>query len=183
MSLYLTGAQGTGTAGDPRRPKYVENFGVAWAAMDFGQAPVFLVAATLAPAVEDTLTPNADFFKVPVDLDTLLTDPQVTAVNARLEPLGLPADWVNNGFTWRQVIRGVLSIFLFAQRAQVNIAQANLDQTFSQLSAAVRQRLQDAAASLGLSTAGITGATPVRQLMRAVAVQWPRPIKLREYVL
>lgn len=183
MSLYLTAAQGDGSVGNPRRPKYVEAFGVAWAAMDFGQAPVFLVAATLPPAVEDTLTPNADFFKVPVDLDTLLTDPQVTALNARLEPLGLPADWVNNGFTWRQVIRGVLSIFLFAQRAQVNIAQANLDQTFSQLSLPIRTRLQAAADSFGLSTAGITGATPVRQIMRAVAGQWPRAIRLREYVL
>lgn len=183
MALYLTGAQGDGTAGDPRRPKYVESFTVPWSAMDFGTAPVFLVWAVLPPAIEDTLTPNSDFFRVPGDLDVKLTDAQVTAIQARVEPLGIPGDWVDNGRTWRQVIRGVASIFIFAQRAQVNISQANLDQTFSQLSAAVRTRMTDAAADLELSTAGITGATPVRQIMRAVAVQWPKPIRLGEVTL
>lgn len=178
MALYFTGAQGTGSAADPRRPKYVEAFGVPWTAMDFGQAPVFLVWAVLPPAIEDTLTPNSDFAKVPVDLDVFLTAPQVLAWTSRLEALGLPAQWISVDITWRQAIRGLAAIFLFAQRAAVNIIQANLDQTFSQLPAAVRTRLTDAAASLGLSTAGISGATPVRQVMRAVAQQWPYNIRL-----
>lgn len=183
MALYLTGAQGDGTATNPRRPKYVESFGVSWSAMDFGEAPVFLVSAVLSPEIEDTLVPNSDFAKVPVDLDQNLTSGQVTAWSTRLESLGLPAQWLDTGFTWRQVIRGVLAVFLFAQRAQVSIVQANLDQTFSQLSLAVRTRIIEAATSLGLSSAGVTGATPVRQVMRAIAVQWRNPIVIGEITL
>lgn len=184
MGVYLVAAQGTGTKADPRRPKYIPDVSptVDWTAMDFGAAPVFLVEASLSPAQEAVLNPNADFFTVPA-LDALLTTGQVSAVSTRLEALGVPAGWVTTALTWRQVLRTVASVFQLCQRANVTIVQANLDLRMNQIPVATRTALQDAAVSLGFSLAGITGSTLVRTALKMIADQWGQTLHLGGTIL
>jgi hypothetical protein len=182
MGLYLVAAEGAGTRGDPRRPKYIPALGVDWTAMDFGAAPVFLVEAPLATLTETTLDLNADFFTVPA-LDSTLTAGQVTAVKTRLEALGVPAGWVTTALTWRQVLRTVASIFQLAQRANVTITTTALDLRMNQIPAGTLAALQDAADSLGFDRSGILGTTTVRQALKALADQWSGPLMLGSVAL
>lgn len=175
--IYIVAGEGDGTKAAPRRPKYVPALGVDWTAMDFGGSLVFLVRADLTIAQETTLGLNSDFFAVP-DLDTQLTAGQVSAAQTRLENHGIPAGWITTSRTWRQVLRVVAGMFQLSQRANVSIVTANLDLRLNQIPAGTRTALQDAATAFGFDLAGITGATLVREALRALAVQWVDRMKL-----
>ena len=182
MGVYLTVATGTGTADDPRRPKYFAEItpSVGWTAMDYGSA--FLVRADLDNATEAALNPNADFFTVPA-LSSNLTAGQVTGLQNRLEPSGIPAGWIDTTYSWRQVLRRLAAMFILVQRSRVNVTQASLDLTLGSLSANTRQALRDAATSLDVSLDGITNAMTVRQALKVLADRWPPTITFGAFAL
>ena len=182
MGLYLVAGTGDGVAPETAwRPRYFQELlpPVTWVAMPYGPAAasLYLVHADLDAATEAILGANTDFFIVP-PLASLLTVGQVTAIQARLEALGVPAHWISTELTWRQVLRGVATICQLAGRARVSIVTANLDLRLNQIPVATRTAIQDAAVSLGFSLTGVTGATTVRQALRALATQWVGALSL-----
>jgi hypothetical protein len=170
-----------------REPKYISLWeptnGGKWTSFDYGDEPWCLVGITdIPPAVETNLLANADVSTLPSDLDqTLGTTTARNTVANRLEAVNMPGTWVVVGNTYREVVRFIGGVCQFAQRFQgISGIPANrwftggrtLDSTFSSLPVAARNSLTATAVSFGFSTAGITGASIMRDILKTAADQY-----------
>jgi hypothetical protein len=185
--LYVMPIAGIGTDVDPRRPKYenTDLTGHAWAAMDFGNEPVMLVAT----ATNAALAAELDVLTIPVNLDQNLTSGAVTTAQTFMENLFIPADWITTSLTYRQVVRQVCQFFMLWQRCQglgfarIFTAGVTLNTTFGSLPANVRTILTNAAQSMHLDTSSLSGASTIRQIIKAIAPQISGPIHLLDITL
>jgi hypothetical protein len=171
MSFFIVPFAGLGTHASPFVPKYVPALGVAWlwcaTPLEWG-----VVWANASAAQESAIAANADAIVVP-PLDNQIA---LVATQNALEGLGIPSQWLVAGMTYRTVVRVIVGMANFAQRCE-GLGQrfalaGNLDKTISQLPVAVRNILATAASSLGLSSAGITGTTTVREALRMMGQQF-----------
>lgn len=148
----------------------------------YGFEPVCIVGADLTIADDATVAGQADVHPLPFNLSATLTSGQVSAVQSFLEAGHIPGGWVTTDLTWTQVARTVLGVFSFFQRFATTYAAAigqppqsvfaanlTLDTTFGSLPAAVRSALSATAQAFGFSTAGVTGATTLRVILKAMA--------------
>lgn len=179
----------TGPGGAPcRAPDYVPALGVPWSAMYYGLEPVALVRADVDAAQHSTLAASAPITVVPANLDASV-GAAVTTVEAALESWSIPGQWVASGLTYRQVLRGVATIFQFAQRfdglhrLRIFGGTVTLDTTVAQLPQAARDKLAAVSDSFGWDRSGVTGATTLRQLLRGAAQQWNGGVLLGGEVL
>lgn len=180
---------GSGAVGDSRRPKYLtadtltdqrwtSAIAGMWRVMDYGDEPVMLVVADVTPTEHATITANADAIAAPADLTTLI-GPNLSTVQNALEGLNIPTEWITATMTYRTVLRWVSRLFMFHQRFQGLLGGRffppgiTLNSTVGDLTANQRQRVQQAAASFGISTAGITVATTIRVALKLLADQLP----------
>jgi hypothetical protein len=186
--LYVMPMIGTGVLGDPRRPKYADTdlAGVGWAGMDFGNQPIMLVATETNAA----LAAETDVLQVPLNLDQNLSAGAVTTVQNYLEAHNFPGDWVTTSLTYRQVIRYVASGFQIFQRAQgMGLAQlmdgttVTLDTTYGSLPAGVRTTLLNAAQSFHFDTSSLSAASTIRQIIKALVVQFAGPIRMLDLTI
>jgi len=185
-------AIGTGASReDMRRPKYADamlSAGVRYSCMDYGLMPVFFVAAEVTPEQHTTLAAQADVIAIPADI-TQEIGAGVATVQARLEQLRIPADWVTASHTYRQVLRRVLAWFMFAQRhhglhgERLFPDAADLETRVGQLDAGLRQRLIATAGSLALNTSAVTLNTSIRQLLGIITNQLSREIRISGEVI
>lgn len=161
---------------DPDPPALVA--GVQWAMRDYGLEPTALLAADVDAAQHTLLTSQADVTAVPANLDAQL-GANLATVQAALENLHIPGDVLTASNTYRQVLRGTMAIFSLAQRFNGKLGNAGrlfpagitLSTVYSDLSANVRQNLQDAASELGYDYSGITLASTVRDVLKKIASQ------------
>jgi len=196
--LYVVPVVGAGTDADRRRPKYFRDvIAGAYGAMDYGVEPWMVVGADLSASDHALLASQVDVQALPLDLTATLTGGQVTATKAFLEAANLPAGWVTTALTWAAVVRTVLGVFSFVQRFGAIYAAATgspppslfsggvtLDSTFGSLPLAVRTALADTADDQGISTAGITGGTTVRVLLKTMADAYEdRPLSINGLVI
>lgn len=149
----------------------------------FGNNPHCLVYSPCDVATDLLVVANADVHRLPDNLDSTPILAQVNAVQTFLENNNIPAGWVTTATTWRTIVRDVVSMFLFVQRYQgaggpaVFTGGVTLASTFGSLPQAVRTALTTAATDQGFDTSGLTGATTLRQILRAMGLQWgARPI-------
>lgn len=179
--LYFTHIQGTGTSqDDARRPKYFADIvGLRWAMMDYGREDICLVLADTDQTQHDAVILNADVIALPTNLDNMVPTAAVANVEAKLEAMNIPADWVNDKRTWRTTLRIVCGLFQLAQRfhgehGENFLANVNLNMTVSQMGAPKRQKIEKAIDTLRISIdkSQITGATTVRQILREVGKAW-----------
>lgn len=165
--------------GDPDPPALITN--VKWAMIPFGSEPTALLAADLSPAQITTMAGLSDVTVIPANLDNQL-GANLATVQAELEALNLPADAVVATNTYRQVLRGVLAIFLVTQRFyslrgnQPGVGRLfpvgiTLATTLGDLSAPVRDDLAAAAGDLGYDYTGLTLASTLRQVLKNLASQ------------
>lgn len=187
--LYIVPVVGTGAKSDPRRPKYfsTDAAGVgtssmvptaAWGAIDYGNEPWMVVGGDLATSDDTLIVGQPDAFALPFDLSVVLTAPQVTNVQNKLEAINLPAGWVNTSLLWVEVVRIVLGMFTLMERYQgihgtgvVFTGGVSLATTVAALPAAVRNDLSTAATSLGLDVSSIVGTTTLRNMLKILADQ------------
>lgn len=183
--LYIVPVVGTGTKSNPRTPKYFTDGTItstSWTANVYGFEPWAIVAADLSPADDTIIVNEPDAFALPFDLSPLLTAPQVTNVQAKLEAANIPSGWVNTSLTWTLVVRTVLGMFEFFQRYSGIYAKqtglvptslftggVTLDSTFGSLPSANQNALTGSAQSFGISTAGLTASTTMRTILKAMA--------------
>jgi hypothetical protein len=167
-------------------PKYQSTFtaaGFPLSTIRFGSHPHALVFSPCDAATDAAVAVNADVHRLPANLDSAPSAAQITAVQTFLEAHNIPAHWLISGMTWRTIVRDVVSVFLFMQRyhglggSPVFSAGTTLDSTFGSLPAGVRQGLQQAAADQSFDTSGLTAASTLREILRAMGQQWgARPI-------
>lgn len=172
MAHYLLpmefGADGARTV---YRPKYLAGLTPAtWSQCRLGEFTVAWVDTT--PANHDFLTAQPDVLAIP-PLDNAVA---VTATRNQLEAIGIPSQWVTAGLTYRTVLRVVVGMALLVQRTE-GLGErlpfaGRLNDTIGSLPAAARQRLADAADSLGLDRSGIVASTTVREAMRIIGEQF-----------
>lgn len=178
-------------SGEVYVPKYFGDGTVAasWSARDFDD--MYLVAADLSSGDHTTVSGQPDATALPASLTGNLTAGQVTAVQTKLEAANMPANWVSTSLTWTQVLRVVCGMIQLNQRFKGNNDGAgifrdsiSLSSTVGDLPAQVRQRLQDAALSLGLDIASITLSTTLRVAYRTLGEQFATiPVRIGPFTL
>ncbi len=187
VRVYLMPLTNAGTPRFPtaRVPKYLGSLTSPgcprFTILQYAQEPVCLLIADTDAAIHASLTANADVRTFPDNLDTLVTAGNRTAIVNALEAANVPAQWVANGQTFRVVLRrlrGMFDLLCNVHGRGLRFLQAGLDNPISDLPAPVRQAMQDAAATLQLDTAGITGATTLRAALAAIGAQFDaRPVR------
>lgn len=179
MPLYFmptgTSARGASIA------KYASTFtaaGFSVSMIRFGDNPHGLVYSPCDAATDAAVTANVDTKRLPDNLDSNPNAAAVTAIQTFLENNNIPAGWVTTAMTWRTIVRDVVSMFLFVQRYQgiggpsVFSGGVTLNSTFASLPLAVRTALQQAAAAQNFDTSSLSAASTLRQILRAMGLQW-----------
>ncbi|SRR6266446_3267397 len=178
MAIYLLPMIGTGVDHDPRRPAYIATDApnTDYSLMDYGPEPVCLVFMNTSLTQDIALKLHTDIFALPSDIDQTIGAQLILVQNA-LSAFNIPEDWVQAGFTYRQVLRVVALTFQFMQRfsafqsVSLFINGVTLSTRFNQLPADVRTALQATATDLGFDTSGISGTTTLRVIMKNLADQ------------
>lgn len=172
---------------DQLKPQYVSLLPAetSWGCIDYGSENQCLFYVETDAATNATLASQVGVDQLPVNIDAVLSAGAVTVVQAALESRNLPAQWVNTSLTFRQVLRTLAAILLFFERfvsihgpTRIFGGAVTLDSTFNSLPAGVRTDLIAAANSFGYNTSSLSGASTLRQLMKAIADQWNGPIYL-----
>jgi hypothetical protein len=167
-----------------RGPKYLrwrfnpEGLDVPWSAKDYGLIDACLVAADVTQEQHEALVAEIDVVAAPVDIDQDISELAIPEIQTVLEALRIPSQWVTTDYTYRDLLRMVAGLFMFAQRHHGlwneplidNVAQ--LDVQWNQIPLDRRQRVVDTADSFGYEYGDITGTWTVRQILRYLAVQW-----------
>lgn len=191
LRVYLVPVIGDGlTPKTARRAKYIapDEFFVGgivgrYQAMDYGNEPMMLVAAEVTAAEHTAIAANADVIAAPANLDNTI-GANLATVQAALESVNLPADWITSGMTYRTVLRWIARLFLVCQRFQglaggrLFPAGITLASVIGDLSASVRQKLTQGAQSLGLDTSNIAPATTIRAALKDLGNQMTLVITL-----
>lgn len=156
-----------------------------YSAMDYGNEPVALVASDVTGPQHSALAAHPDVIAVPADLNSTIGG-ALGQAQAALEAFNVPADWLTSGMTWRVAVGGVARIFQLAQRVQghgwvarILSGGVDLSTQFGDLPFDVRAHLIVMADSFGFDRSGINASSTLRQILRALAVQWTPPILLR----
>ena len=165
MSFFLVPIIGTGTHSDPLRPKYVADMGIPNVSfVRFGASAITYANAT--PADEATIGANADAVVVP-PLDNTIGSGALSAVQAEIEALNMPAGWVSVGMTYRSVLRVLVGMAQLIQRVTGILGSApviagHLNDTIGSFSVAIRNAIAQACDDLGINRTNITGSTTLR---------------------
>jgi len=164
-------------------PAYiVEAGGQIIRAIDYGLDPFVLVLTDVTSTQNAVIAANTDVIVVPVNIDSNVSAAALTPTRNALETMGIPADWVTTAFTYRQILKIIGGLFYFAQRyyglfeLRLFRGGVTLNTTFSSLPLLERQRLIDCANSFNYDISSLSGASTIRQILRALAVQWTRTV-------
>ena len=151
---------------------------VEWGAIEYGYQTSFLVGCVnISQANHDLLAAQADVTAVPEVLDNTVPAAALATVQAELEALKLPGDWVTTAHTWRYVVRVVSHVMFFAQRhfalhnQKVLPGTQNLDLTWAELPLDLRNNLRATADDMGLLYDWVLATTTVRELLKGIAQQ------------
>lgn len=180
VRVYVVPKAGTGIGHDGLHPKYFREAGVSdWEQLDYGLEDAFLVVADVTPTQHTSLASNLDVIALPQDLTQPIGPTALTTVQQKLEGLHIPAGWVTEGMTYKQILTVVGKGFLFMERFDgINgrtffEAGITLDTRINQLTQAQRNALVATADSFGLDTSGVTGPMLVRQALKLIWDQLP----------
>ena len=149
-----------------------------WSLKDYGLIPACLVAADVTQEQHEQLAAEADVAAPPADIDQNVSAPALPAVQQVLEALSIPARWVTTGHTYRELLRMVGGLCMFAQRhhalhgERLIDSPAQLDLSWSQVPAARRARIQATADSMGYDYSAVLPSWTVRHALKLLAGQW-----------
>lgn len=165
--------------GIARQARYVDDGSmptVHGPVMTFGTQPWAVFGGDLSVSDDNTLVGLADVLALPFDLSTFLSSGQVGAVKTFLEAANIPAGWVTTAFRWLEVTRILLGMLTFQQRLEA-VSQGlvlfaggvTLATTFGSLPTPMQDAMIATAQGYGFSTAGLTGGTTLRVILKTLA--------------
>lgn len=176
--LPIVRVEEPGIPGLARKPKYIPDLGVNWGMKHYGRIDAALVAADVTQAQHEQVMSNPDVETAPLNIDQNISDIAIPRVTAIMEQLRIPAGWVNNTFTYRQILRMIAGLFGFAQRhsglhgEQLIDNQAQLDLRWNQIPLSKRQRILATADAKGYDYLEVTNQWTVRRILKHLADQW-----------
>lgn len=172
VNQYRNAAHFGGRAFDPDPPLA----SAKWWQNDYGLVDVGIIMANVDDTQIAYLDTLPDILVVPEDIDSVI-GARITAVKAGLNAFNIPSASISASDTYRGALREINGTFEFMQRL-TRIAEANpfklniqLTTTFSQLPQMWKNALQQTAAELKYSTAGITGASTLLNILVSIGNQ------------
>jgi hypothetical protein len=174
----------TNDAGTARYPAYFwslnnrDGIRVPWSMKDYGLIPAALVAADVTPEQHAQLIEHDDVTAPPIDIDQAISSAALSAVKAALESLRIPAEWVTTDYSYRQILRMVASLFIFAQRhyglhnEQLIDSTNQLDLRWNQIPLERRNRIIATADSLEYDYSAVESTWLVRRILKHLGDQW-----------
>ena len=171
--------------GDQRGPKYVkwrdDLTGIEpprWGIMDYGLIDACLMTATVTQAEHEQLVAESDVRSAPEDIDQPISAIALSQVVTVMEALRIPAGWVTTSHTYREILRMIAGLFLFAQRhhgmhlEELIDNQAQLDVKWNQIPAIRSTRILITAQNLGYDYSAVLPSWTVRQILKHLSDQW-----------
>jgi len=146
--------------------------------MYYGLIDACLVVATVTTTQHDELMLHSDVASPPENIDQNVSTSAIPRVQSVLEALRIPADWVNETYTYRQLLRMVAGLFQFSQRYQgmhhemLIDSQAQLDLAWNQIPTARRNRILATADNLGYDYSSFQPTWTVRRILKHLADAW-----------
>lgn len=184
VSFYLMPTTGTGTNLDPVRPLYFDATTRPIAMARVGKEGFCICAIRdVEPAVDTAIVADSTCTTIPA-LNNTVAAGVLATVQAKIESIGIPAGWVNVGMTYQTVMTNCLRITHLYQRlhglgaAKLIGSGVTLDTTFGSLPPGVRAKLLAMAQSFNFDTSSLSGASTIRQILKALADQWIPTIPL-----
>jgi len=118
-----------------RGPSYLqwrmnpEGLDVRWSMRDYGGMgeTTMFVCVEAEAADHAWLAAQAGVFAFPADIDVTPSPAELSAFQAHLETILIPADWITPADTWRTAIRTVLGMFATAGKYAVITGESLLD--------------------------------------------------------
>ena len=160
-----------------RKPKYIHVLS-EWGMMDYGLIDAALAVAEVTQAQHEQIMANPDVEVAPENIDQNISDIAIPRVKAVMEQLRIPAGWVDNTYTYREILRMLAGLFQFAQRywgmhGEVLIDnQAQLDLRWNQIPLASRNRIKATADDLGYDHSEVQNTWLIRQILKYLGDQW-----------
>lgn len=172
--------------GNRRGPKYLKwrfdpdppGIDCQWSMKDYGLIDAALVAADVTQTQHEQLAAEVDVAAPPADIDQNVSDIALPTVVSVLESLRIPAGWITTSHTYRELLRMVGGLFMFAQRHHGihNEAlidnQAQLDLRWNQIPQARQQRIMTTADAMGYDYSAIQPNWLIRQILKHLGDQW-----------
>lgn len=132
--------------------------------------------------VHAALALKPDVEQIPADLDSNVGGANRDRVRTLLEDAALPGQWVQNGTTWREIIRTVYGVIVLCKRVDgilgdgTSIGQmieGNLSVQWQNIPLRIRGAVTMAGAEAGIDMdAEVTPTTIVRQVLRILGQHW-----------
>jgi hypothetical protein len=176
VRFYLVPKVGAGTITDPFRPKYFTENGISFSGLDLGIEPTILVGADTTDAQHAILAAQSDVYAIPALTSTVGGNPTLNQTRNRLEQRGIPGSWVIASTTYRAIVTRIGDTCRIAQRLngrhknRLYPTGVTLDSTLTQ---DLLTQLTDIAGSFGISAAGLSTSTTLRQALITLGDQLP----------
>jgi hypothetical protein len=162
-----------------RLPKYIHQFDVSWGMMDYGGLiDAAILAAEVTQGQHEQLLSNPDVEAAPENIDQNISDIAIPQVKAVMEQLRIPAGWVDNTYTYRQIFRMIAGLFQFAQhyygihKEPLIDNQGQLNLRWNQIPQDRQDRIIATADDLGYEYAEIQPTWLIRQVLKYLGDQW-----------
>jgi len=187
VEVFLVPMVGDGTRADPFRGKYTDDAQVTSAGcIRYSREDDAICMMEAPQAYLDTVAGQADATRLATEsnLDAALTLAQANAAKTIFEAAFIPGQFINEGDTRREAIRGVVGMFLFSQRLEGRFgegwkakAQArgiNLNSTWQDFPQALKDEFIAIRDDEGWTNAelGVTNASTLREILQAVSSQY-----------
>lgn len=178
---------GDGTWADPRRPKYVDDAAVTrWGSVRYSHVDDAIVLIDAPNAYLNQVAGEADVVRIATaaNIDNTLNASQAANIRDFLSTRDIPVQFVNAGDTRRQVIRGIVGMFLFSQRMEGRFGEGfrqkfrnrgmTLDSVWTDFPQALKDEFIDVRDSWGWTNTelGVTNTSTLREIMGAISTQF-----------
>jgi hypothetical protein len=169
--------------GNRRGPKYLRwRFGSGiecpWSVKSYGLIDAALVACNLTQAQHEQLVAEPDVIAAPEDINQNISEIAIPEVVQVMEALRIPADWVDSTYTYRQILRMIGGLFLFAQRYHGMHNEALIDSTaqlnlrWNEIPKARQDRIKATADEKGYDYSAVQPTWLVRRILKHLGDQW-----------
>jgi hypothetical protein len=145
---------------------------------DYGLINAALIAIEFDQAQHEQLVAEPDVAAAPENLDNNISEVAIPQVQAVLEALRIPAGWVDSTHTYREILRMVGGLFMFAQRhnglhgEDLIDNQAQLNLRWNEIPGDRQDRILVTADNMGYDWSEVENSWLIRRVLKHLADQW-----------
>jgi len=185
--VFLVPMIGSGTREDRYRGKYTDDPQVETSGcIRYSRADEAICMMDAPQTYLDSVAGQSDATRLATEsnLDSVLTAGQADTAKTVFESAFIPGQFINAGDTRREAIRGVVGMFLFAQRLEGRFGEGwkskaqsrgiNLDSTWQTFPTVLQDEFIEIRDDHGWTNAelGVTGTSTLREILQAVSQQF-----------